>query len=134
MKTMKLLALVALAASLYSCAKKEPPKQVGAAPTVSAPAAPPPQPEPTRPATAAKVAPPAKPKTLTKDQQLELLGVIAESEMLSQQADASQAVVAAKAAIQRRNEAVDRVRLAIGCKTCGFNVENGKISVLEPPH
>lgn len=107
MNTMKLIALAALAATLIFAAEEK--------------------------ITQAKAAPSVKIRALTKDEQLELAARISEAGMLSSQAEASPAVLAAKAAIQRRDEAVDKVRLAIGCKTCGFNVGEGKVTVLEPP-
>lgn len=107
MNTMKLIALAALAATLTFGADEN--------------------------ITQAKAAPSVKIRALTKDEQLELAARSSEAALLSSQAEASPAVLAAKAAIQRRDEAVDKVRLAIGCKTCGFNVGEGKVTVLEPP-
>lgn len=109
---MKTIALAALAATLIFAAEEK----------VT-------QPNPI----AAKAGPAVKIRALTKDEQLELAARISEAGMLSSQAEASPAVLAAKAAIQRRDEAVDKVRLAIGCKACGFNVGDGKVTVLEPP-
>lgn len=116
MNTMKLIALAALAATLTFGADE---KVTSAAPV--------------NPAPLAKAAPVVKIRALTKDEQLELASRIWEAGMLATQAEASPAVLAAKAAMQRRDEAVDKVRIAIGCKACGFNVGDGKVTVLEPP-
>ncbi len=103
---MKLIALAALAASLLFSADDKVSKS--------------------------ETAPAPKIRALTSTEQLDLLGVIAEAGMLKDKAEVSEAVVAAKAAIVRQNETIDRVRLAIDCKECGFSLVGGKIAIVPP--